>query len=163
MLFTSQHLNSGQQASMACSTTRFDFSMYEKNWLPAFLCSDPVGTPSAQCSLPGNGEKKTLSESKSAVGMPTQNLFFMKNARKQLGEIASKDATQINPGPIVSDNPDSLPLFENPIFHEKPRPRQPESPEAESFRSWLKTSAPRHKASPALLERIKMITLDDKV
>ena len=44
------------------------------------------------------------------------DFFIMKNARKQLGEIASKDATQINPGSIISDNPDSLPLFEHPIF-----------------------------------------------
>lgn len=94
-----------------------------------------------------------------------QNLITMKNARKPLGEIAIKDATQINPGPIVTDNLDHLdlyPLLENVVFHEKPRPRQPESPEAESFRSWLKSNAPRPITSPALIEKIKKITADDK-
>ena len=96
------------------------------------------------------------------MSFTTQYSFTMKNARKQLGEIAAIDATQINPGPIVTDNADCLPLFENAIFHEKPQYRQPESPEQENFRSWLKTSLPRHKASPALIDRIRNIIEDDK-
>lgn len=82
----------------------------------------------------------------------------MKNARRLPGRIASTDATQINPGPRVADNPDSFPFLENPIFHELPRSRQLESPEEETFRSWLKSNTPAQKASPALLERIKRIT-----
>ena len=90
-----------------------------------------------------------------------QTFFSMKNARKQTGEIATSDATKINPGPIMTEGPDVFPLFENPVFHEKHRSRQPESPDSESFRSWLQSNTPDHKASPALLERVKNILQDD--
>lgn len=45
--------------------------------------------------------------------------------------------------------------LEEKIFTEKPAPRIPESPDEESFRMFLKTNLPRHKASQALLERIR--------
>ncbi len=163
MLFTSQYFTIGQQVVSTCPTPRFVFSMYAMNWHYACICPDQAGAQAEQSVLPGIGEKKMERERKSNAKMLAQNLFSMKNARKQLGEIASKDATQINPGPIVSDNPDALSLFENQVFHEKQRPRQPESPDVEPFRSWLKTNTPRHKASQALLERIKLISHDDKL
>ena len=162
MFFTSQNFSLGQQDAYSCPSPRLVFSPYEKNWPSTFIGSERVGTSSERCSWLGGRENIDDCKRKSDVELLAQNLFSMKNARKQLGEIAAKDATQINPGPIVSDNPDALPLFENQIFHEKPRPRQPESPDAESFRSWLKTNSPKHKASPALLERIKSIIHDDK-
>lgn len=86
----------------------------------------------------------------------------MKNARKQLGEIAATDAQQFNPGPFVPESFEDLAILENAIFHEKTTPRQPEAPETESFRSWLKAHTPRHTASPALLERLRKITSEDK-
>lgn len=86
----------------------------------------------------------------------------MKNARKQLGEIAAADAPQFNPGPFVPESFEDLSILENEIFHEKPTPRLPEAPETESFRSWLKAHTPGHTASPALLERIRKITEADK-
>lgn len=126
------------------------------------VSSDQAGTLSEPCDVPGMDKDGCERNQQSRMAMLAQNHFTMKNARKQLGEIAAIDAVLINPSPIVSDTPDALPLFENAIFHEKPRPRQPESPDTESFRSWLKASTPRHKASPALLERIRTIPEDEK-
>jgi hypothetical protein len=162
MLFTSQYFTIGQQENTTCSSFRTVSSMYVQNWQASSIVHALVGTQSERCTLPGSGDNKTDRDRMSDADLLAQNFFTMKNAHKQLGEIASTDATQINPGPIVSDNLDSLPLFENQIFHEKPLSRQPESPDTESFRSWLKTNTPRHKASPALLERIRSITHEDK-
>jgi hypothetical protein len=97
------------------------------------------------------------------MSFTSQYSITMKNARKQLGEIAAIDATQINPGPIVCDNTECLPIFENAVFHEKPRPRLPESQEEENFRSLLKTSLDRHRAPASLIERIRNIVDDNKL
>ncbi|GEM_PF-1319698 len=160
MLFTNQNFSFGRQAIAACPASRTAISLHENNRQVASLCTNQVGTPLEQCSLPGNGNNGDGRARKSGAKMLVQNHFTMKNARKQLGEI-SNDPTQIKPGPIVADNPDAFPLFENEVFYENPIARQPESPDAESFRSWLKTNTPRHKASPALMERISRITHDD--
>ncbi len=159
MLFTSQYFSTGQQ-SIAASPSSSTNSLHENSRQVALLCTDQVGTPSIPCDFPGHGDNNKGLEKKSSADMLIQNHFTMKNARKQLGEI-SNDPTQIKPGPIVSDNPDAFPVIENQIFYEKPIARQPESPDTESFRSWLKTNTSRHKASPALVERISRITHDE--
>lgn len=61
--------------------------------------------------------------------------------------------TTVNPAPDVFM--DECAELEEKIFSEKPAPRIPESPDEESFRILLKSHLPRHKASQALLERIR--------
>ena len=161
MLFTSQYFSIGTQVNSACSTQRFVFSLSENNRQAAFLCTEKADNLLVQCALPGNGADNSAWARNSQVECLAQNHFSMKNARKQLGEIASTDPTQIKPGPIIADDSNFFPLFENQIFYEKPIARQPESPDEESFRSWLKTNTPRHKASPALLERVSSIIHDN--
>jgi hypothetical protein len=163
MSLTRQYYNIGRPVSFTGATHCSVFSGFEKNWQAACFCTDRVGTPPEQCSFPGSGNNINDRPGNSPVEMLAQKLFSMKNARKQLGEIASNDATQINPGLIVTDNPDAQPLFENQLFFEKPLSRQPESPETELFRSWLKSNTPHPKASPALLERIRTIPHQDKI
>ncbi len=160
MLFTRQYLSTARQTVSACPAPCATVSMLANNWQAAVICVDQVGTSSVQSSFPGNGNNGEGRARKSGADMLVQILFTMKNARKQLGE-TSNDPTQIKPGPIITDNPDAFPVIENQLFYEKPIARQPESADFESFRSWLKNNLPRHKASPALMERISRITQDD--
>ncbi|MDP1813349.1 MAG: hypothetical protein Q8K92_02765 [Leadbetterella sp.] len=161
MFLTSQYINTGKQAQTAYSTPCPAISLSENNRQLASLSLDQVGSPSGPCDLPGNGNIRCQWEGNSNADILVQNHVTMKNARKQIGEVAAKEVPQVNPGPIVPHNLKDFPLFENQLFYEKPLSRSPESPETESLRSWLKTSSPKHKASPALVERIKRITRDE--
>lgn len=87
-----------------------------------------------------------------------QNISDMKNARKQLGEVALKETTECTTGSIFPDNPDDLILFNNPVFYQKPETREPDSPKTESFRSFLKAALPNPKVPQTLLERIKSMS-----
>jgi hypothetical protein len=162
MLFTSQFFTTKQQAVTSCSTPNPVFAVREKNWYNMSVVLAPVGTPAERHNMPGTSNAATMCDRTFVCETLTQKLFTMKNARKQLGEMASNEASSYNPGPIATESFDTLPLFEHPIFHEKPQARQPEAPDTESFRSWLKSNTPHQKASPALLERIRSITHEDK-
>lgn len=161
MSFTSQYFSIGKQANTAYPNPRPFISLSEKNRQIASMFIDQAGSPSELCALPGHSNNTCRWEENSNADILVQTHVTMKNARKQLGEIAAKEVKKGNPGPIIPSNPADFPLFENPIFYEKPLSRTPESPDTESFRSWLKTNSPKHTASPALVERIKRIITDD--
>lgn len=82
---------------------------------------------------------------------------IMKHERKHQGAFAI-DVTLAElgtPGSAAPTQPEDLPINAEAVFNTLPSPRQPETPEEESFRRFLKTHLPRHKASPALLQRIR--------
>lgn len=162
MSFTSRYIHNGARSNQVRSNRFSAFSMYEKNWQQASICTDQVGNPMVACAVPGNGNSGKPCCSNSQTALSAQNVSTMKNARKQLGEVAGMDATQLNPVPVDNAPTDTFPVFEDAVFFKKPQPRQPESPDTESFRSWLKSNAHRHSASPALLERIRTIPEDHK-
>ncbi|MBL7827198.1 MAG: hypothetical protein JNJ57_11235 [Saprospiraceae bacterium] len=163
MSFTRQHTTTASLLPQGTGSLSFITSpLYAENWRNKSICPQTAGNRSGQFDWPGQGCCNLKTSRGTVRETLAQNYFTMKNARKQRGEMASTDATQFNPGPIVPDSVDDLQILENEIFHSKPRPRHPESPEAESFRSWLKAHTPKHSASPALLERIRKITEDFK-
>jgi hypothetical protein len=96
--------------------------------------------------------------------MATQSFFHMKNLRNQQGNDAA--ASQRNGIPNSNTPPepfmDEFTRLEEKVFSENPSPRIPESPEEESLRLFLKTHIAHHKASPALIERIKSSILSGK-
>jgi len=93
--------------------------------------------------------------------MPAQIYFSMKNAHKLTGRPDS-DKLQFN-DPLVANTPAEPAVFEPTIFSQRSAPRPPESPEVESLRSLLKANLSREKASPALLERIRIGMQESKL
>jgi hypothetical protein len=85
------------------------------------------------------------------------SFFTMKNSRKQYDNMAMAQPRIAISNPYVPlpDSLDELAILEDKIFAEKPMPRIPETPEDESFRAFIKNQLPQHKASPALLDRIR--------
>ena len=158
MSFTSQYFNIGQQALTGGYTSDMVFSMNENNRQLTCLCSDLPGKQTEPCYLPGIENTNCCGERLSDSVVLAQPIFNMKNARKQQGEIAQPDVAPVYPNNTLTDNLDSFFPVENPLFLENSMKRVPESPEIESFRSWLKMNLPTHKASPALIERIRKIS-----
>lgn len=163
MSFTRQPIFSNwQRLSGRCSMQAAFAARYEENWLDTNICPRQVGALAGHCVQPGRPSIALQACSGWEKVLLTQTLFTMKNARKQLGEIASTDASQFNPGPIVPDVFDQFPVMENEIFQRSPSPREPESPETESFRAWLKVHTPREKPSAELMERLRKITQEEE-
>jgi hypothetical protein len=163
MSITSQRFAVGQWVATATRSS-FPASVAEFviNWHFAFLRPSPVGTRSRRCEMPGYATEARKSGSKPSGETKTQNHSSMKNARKQLGTDTAANYPSGVPQPPITTNADDFSLIENDAFSHKPEPRQPESPDAESFRSLLKTNLPRHQASPTLLQRIHNISRHDK-
>lgn len=87
----------------------------------------------------------------------------MKNLRKQ--QENPFDANHIN-GNIPSlpiDSMDEQSLLDTSLFSTPPSPRLPESLEEESFRNLLKSNLPQHRASSALLQRIKEVLREENI
>jgi len=155
MFFTRQRITTGQQATNARSLPLMRLvSGTEQNWSPAAICPRPVGSRSRLCGLPGLGVVGQDGGSKACAIPLAQILFSMKHARNESGVPASDKAR-------VSA-PDDQVLLDNPVFSQKPDPRNPESPDVESLRSLLKANLPRESASPALLQRIRSRTQEHK-
>lgn len=162
MSFTSQHSTIFQQNHPFCSFFNSASVRYEYQWSVASICCERAGTLTQLRNFPVSGTEATLIGSKENDGMAAQILFTMKNARKQLGEVAAKEMTQRTPGPITPENLDDFPRLDSAVFNQKPRIRESESSETESLRSFLKANSPHPKAPQALLERIKSIIEEDK-
>jgi hypothetical protein len=124
----------------------------DSNWLPVF---DMVraGNPSVHNGAPGEGFEDSFRGSTPAERASTQNFFTMKNPRKQQGTIAHQRAEM--PVQTISDTVEDFALLNEKVFSTPPSPRQPESPDEESFRSLLKSNLPNHRASSELLQRIR--------
>jgi len=162
MSITSQHSISGQQASDARSFSCFALvSESVINWQPLSICPSPVGSRGRQYGLPGFDKVVRSECSKPSDSMPAQIYFSMKNAHKLTGRPDS-DKLQFN-DPLVANTPAEPAVFEPTIFSQRSAPRPPESPEVESLRSLLKANLSREKASPALLERIRIGMQESKL
>jgi len=113
-----------------------------------------AGTQVISCGRPGYPIRKK-EDGTQRSGFLTQISCNMKDARKQ----TTASATNSTPGtpnsrPVNRPFEDD-PAFDSAVFSTPPAPRQPESPEDESFRSFLKHQLPRHKASAALSQKIR--------
>ena len=160
MLLTSQRFTAGQQAVNARPLPMFPVAVFVINWPSVSIRSSVVGTHCGRYGLPGIVGESIYGGSKPSDGTSAQNHVIMKNIRKQTG-ITASDKARVSL-PVLTDNPQDLVLFDNQVFAEKPAPRQPESPDVESLRSLLKANISREKASPALLQRIRIRAQEHK-
>lgn len=156
MSLTVQRLIAGQQAADAGSRVCFPTvqSVYY-NW-QTVCTSSPEGNRQGWCGASGYMGMDNMTGRKPGSKTLAQKRFTMKNTSKEQGYngLAQHRTGLSNPAtPQVSF--DEFASFDEHSFAEKPTPRTPESPEEESFRSLIKTHLPRHKASPALLQRIR--------
>lgn len=161
MLFTSQYFVPGQQlGSYPCSRPCPTDVPADRQVVSRLIL---VGSQSERCDLPG-AASEDASGSKPWQEMRAQTPRIMKHERKHQGAFANNvDATgTATPGSAAPAQPDDLQPTAETIFGNPPAPRQPETPEEESFRRFLKTHLPRHKASPALIQRIRSTIQEDR-
>lgn len=151
-LFTSQKYNRcAQSASSPCPSPIVDT---RHSATPSTSEIELAGTQSISCNRPGSPVQHRESGKQRPVFL-AQISCNMKDVRKQ--------TTASAPNPIpgtpalrpVNRNFEDDPALDAAIFSKTPAPRQPESPEEESFRSFLKHQLPRHKASDALSQKIQ--------
>ena len=160
MLFTSSCFNPGQQlgfypCSRPCPT---DVPVGRQTVSRLIL----VGSQSERCDLPGSASEDA-SGSKPWQEMRAQTPRIMKHERKHQGAFANNvNNAAATPGSAAPAQPDDIMPTTETIFSNPPAPRQPETPEEESFRRFLKTHLPRHKASPALIQRIRSHIQEDR-
>jgi hypothetical protein len=156
MFFTGQRLIAGQQAiHFAGSRSSLPASQSAPSYWQYVTVSELAGTRSALYCMPGSPMPVVMSGSKPGSKTTAQFHLTMKNVRKQQDTAIGQHRTGVSNLIAPPDNFDESGQLENTIFAEKQAHRKPESPEEESFRSLLKANLPRHKASPALLLRIK--------
>lgn len=85
-----------------------------------------------------------------------QTIFKMKNPRKQNNGNAV--GTVVRTGiPLIAetDNDCALPRFPEQHLSESPSPREIPLPEEESFRTFLSSRLPKHKATQALRDKVR--------
>ncbi len=122
------------------------------NWQS--VCSDaPGGNRARGCWLPGY---TTGSKGGNPSGGNTlaQTILTMKSPRKQNGQTVGSVRTGI---PYVADieETDALPRAPQQNLRETSSPREIPLPEEDSFRAFLHSRLPKHKASQALRDRIR--------
>jgi hypothetical protein len=153
MLFTSQKMTSYAQSASSDASVA----------IAAVISSPATGYPVSETCPVGT---RTMDEdgyacSVNAPSMATEQQRWkfltqinsnMKDARKQITAIAAHPT----PGtPSVKLHHDDDLNLDNDVFSKAPAPRQPESPEQETLRSFLKHQLPRYKASQALSNKIR--------
>jgi hypothetical protein len=153
MFLTSLRLFAGKQESVSFRS-RPDLlnPSSESYWLPVFNMAR-AGNPSICSGVPGEGPGDSFPGSTPVERASAQKFFTMKNPRKQQSAIAHQRAEI--PVKTISDNIEDRALLNEKVFSTPPSPRQPESPEEESFRTLLKSNLPNHRASSELLQRIR--------
>jgi len=115
-----------------------------------------AGTQAGWYGAPGYMETKCTDSSKPGSDTMAQNYSYMKNPRKQQGNNAvAQQRTGISYPSTQQDRLHEILPLEEPEFSEKPAPRMLLPLEEESFRTFIKANLPHHKASPALISRIK--------
>jgi hypothetical protein len=123
------------------------------NWQS--VCSDASGgNRSGEHCLPGYVAN---SEGGSRLGgkMLAQTILTMKSPRKQNGNAVGTVRSGIPYTADLDDAPDALPRFHESTMSEAPSPREINLSEEDSFRAFLSSRLPKHKASQALRERIR--------
>ena len=167
MFLTSQRLMVGQQAfSYACSPTCSRFAQFQ-NWQgSADVSCIPVGARMQQLGGSGFATARDMCGSKPGLETLATTFLTMKNSLKSTGNLAAKQGIAVssystNPSGI-EPHPDDQTFAEEKIFHKKPAPRVPESPEEENFRHFIKSSLPSPRASQALLQRIRSIAQESQ-
>lgn len=123
------------------------------NWQS--VCSDfPGGNRSVGRCLPGyvaNSEGGRITGDNTLA----QTILMMKSPRKQNGNAVGTVRTGIPYTADLDDAPDALPRFHEQPLSETPSPREINLSEEDSFRAFLSSRLPKHKASQALKERIR--------
>ena len=163
MFLTSQRLMVGQQSfSDVCSPSFSSVAQFQ-NWQgSADACCVPVGARMQH--LGGSGFATAVNERGSKPDLETMATTFltMKNSLKSTGNLAAKQNIAVSSYSTtpsgIEPHPDDQTFSEEKIFHKKPAPRLPESPEEENFRHFIKSNLPQPRASQALLQRIRNIS-----
>lgn len=126
----------------------------KSNWQS--VCSDvPGGNRSTGCWLPGYVSGHSEGGSPSGGKTLAQTIRTMKSPRKQNnGNAVGTVRTGI---PFTADlgNDDALPRYPEQLPTENPSPREIPLPEEESFRAFLSSRLPKHKASQALRDKVR--------
>lgn len=152
----------GQQVlPYTCSRTLLPVAQFN-NWQGSTdSCCVPVGARMQQIGCSGFATAGMMCGSKPDHGTSAKNVLTMKNSLKSTGNLAAKQgiaASSYSTSPAgIEPKADDQSFTEKKLFHKKPTPRLPESPEEESFRHFIQSNLPRPKASPALLQRIRSI------
>lgn len=166
MFFTSQRLMVGQQASSSACSPTFSQSSKLNSWQGSTdVCCVPVGTRTQGSDGSGFATTRNMCGSKPGLETLAKNYLTMKNSLKSTGNLAAKQSIVVSSYSTLSGiepQADDQSFTEDKIFHKKPTPRVPESPEEENFRLFIKSSLPRPKASQALLQRIRSISQESQ-
>jgi hypothetical protein len=163
MFLTSQRLMVGQQAlSFACSPSFSPVAQFQ-NWQGSTdACCVPVGTRMQHLGDSGFAMAANVRGSKPGLETMTTTFLTMKNSLKSTGNLAAKQSIAVSSystTPLgIEPQADDQTFTEEKIFHKKPAPRLPESPEEENFRHFIKSNLPHPRASQALLQRIRSIS-----
>ena len=147
--FAVQHVFSERVPAQTSTVMQFVSSNWQSvSWL------SPGGNRPWLCGLPGY---ITKSEGGSNPGdnTLTQTNCTMKSPRNQNnGNAVGTVRTGI---PFTADpvNDDALPRFPEQLATDNPSPRDIPLPEEESFRAFLSSRLPKHKASQALRDKVR--------
>jgi hypothetical protein len=84
-----------------------------------------------------------------------QTILTMKSPRKQNGNAVGTVRTGIPYTADLDDAPDALPRFPEQHPPQSPSPLESNLPEEDSFRAFLSSRLPKHKATQALRSKVR--------
>jgi hypothetical protein len=124
------------------------------NWQS--ICSNfPGGNRRGGCWLPGYTTGSEGGDSLSGGKTLAQTIRTMKSPRNQNGNAVGTVRTGMPYTAELGDANDSLPRFYEQHVSKSHSPQEIPLPEEESFRDFLNSKLPRHKASQALRDKVR--------